>query len=719
MKNSVLINKRIQFWSILAIFYLCFFLPATVYGYIASPQKIDSLRHEANQGKGAEKISAQLELALHIHENENDEATKLANSALELARQAGNRDLEMRANYVLGRINYVIREYDFSDTFYNEALKISDVLGENWYKGEVLFRKGVIQHQKGESLRALELFNEAVQACRLSGNFKTAGSSYSMMGTIFRLNGIYDRAIEYIIKSKLNYKKAEFSEGDAWAAYLLGRIYADLKNSEKAMEYFQKALEYYQEMAAIGGNKNGIAICYEQISLLNLKAGKPDEARRNIDIVFEIHKEGSSKYGLSNVYNILGRIEYNSGDCKKAENYLNQALAIKKEINDFLSQPTIYGYIGLCQIGRGDTEEGFNNILKGLELALENDQKKIQLEIYSNLSEAYLNLNNIEKGIFYLEKQIETQNLILSGAANIKMEQLQAIYEIDEKNTQIAVLEKQNEINTLRLKQQRTYQIMMIIGIIFVLLIWVIILLFYNKLRHKNSELSKINMTKDRLFSIIAHDLKGNLGSSLELSKIFIANNFKNNQPPENDYSTLIYQGLNSSYSLLNNLLEWARSQFQNIEFNPQRLLLLHVVDDIKKQMLFQLQKKDIGIEIRIADTQEVFADEGMLKTILRNLLSNAIKFSNPGGAIIVSSNKKSEFTEISVQNFGVGIEPEIIPHLFEFNSNITRPGTLGESGTGLGLILVREFVEKHGGEVWVESEAGKGSVFIFTLPAS
>lgn len=709
-------NDRFQFWLFLVFFQFHFLLPAQVYSQAASPQQIDSLRDELSKKTGDEKISVQLELALQIHTKEKDEALKHAKSALELARKDGARNLEMRAYYVLGRIYFADGDHDLSNTYYKSALELTDALGENWYKGEILFRKGVIEHQKGESLLALEHFNESVQACRLSGNFKTAGSSYSMMGTIFRLNGMYDRAIEYIIKSKLNYEKAAFAEGDAWAAYLLGRIYADLKIPEKAMEYFREALGKYQKMAAIDGKNNGVAICYEQIGLLNLESGNLDEARRNINLVLEIHNESGSDYGLSNAYKNLGRIEYHSGNYTTAENYLTRALPIKIEINDLLSQPTIYEYIGLCQIARERKEEGFTTVLKGLDLALTNDQKKIQLDIYSKLSDAYLNLNNLGKGIFYLKKQIETQNSILSGAANIKIDQLQAIYEIDEKNSLIADLEKQNEINTLRLKQQRTYQTMMIIGTFFVVLILVIILLFYSKLRYKNRELSKINTTKNRLFSIIAHDLKGPIGSSLALSKILAEENETNKQSAENNYSALLYQSLNNSYSLLNNLLEWARSQFQKIEFNPQHLHLFNAVDEIKEQMLSQFQNKAINFEVKVEDAQNVFADEVMLKTILRNLLSNAIKFSNPNGEIIISSNKDGEFIEISVQDFGIGIEPEIIPHLFEFNSNISRAGTLGETGTGLGLTLAKEFVEKHGGKIWVESKAGVGSVFKFTI---
>jgi len=710
-------NKNFKPWFFLLFFNLCFFLSFSSSGQLAGIQKADSLREALARNTGTDKILLQLDLALQIHETNENEALELANVALKSATESRNRKLEMRACYVLGMTYFVHNELELSETFYNRAFRISNEIGENGFKGEILFRKGVIEQRRGKSIQALDLFNEAIQVCRLAENYKFAGSSYSMMGTIFRLNGLYDRAIEYIIKSKLNYERAGFTEGDAWADYLLGRIYADLKLPEKALEYFSKSLEKYQKMADMDGHYNGVAICFEQIGLLNLESGNLEAARKNINRVLDIHKKSGSEYGLSNAYNYLGKIEYYFQNYEKAENYLTDALVIKKEINGFLSLPGIYEYIGLCQVGKGQINEGISNIEHGLELALLNDQIKIQLEIYANLEDVYLDLNDFEKVIFYQKKQIETQEIILSGAANVKFDQLQAIYELDEKNNQIATLEKQNEINTLRIKQQKTYQILIIAGFLFVLIISVVIFSLYRKLRLNNRELNIINTTKDRLFSIIAHDLKGSIGSSLALSRILTEDDEMKKESDKKKYSQLIFQSLNSSYDLLNNLLEWALSQFQKIEFKPKQLSLIDVFDDVRKQMLTLIQTKNIIVEIKAEDSTKVFADKGMLKTILRNLLSNAIKFSSPGGKVFLSAQHRDDFIEISVKDFGVGIDPEVIPRLFDLGSNTSTSGTLGENGTGLGLVLVKEFVEKHCGDIWVDSEAGNGTTVTFTLP--
>jgi len=682
--------------------------------------QIDSLRKELNNKRGDNKTSTQLELAHKLIETDSHEARSLANSALSAVKTTNNKSMEMRAYLILGRINQVLDIKDVSEAYYDTALTIAEASGDNWYKGEILFYKGVIKHNSREEINALEYFNASLQACRLSNNFKIMGSSYSMMGTIFRVNGLYDRAIEYTVNSKLNYEKADFSEGNAWAAYILGRIYSDLKLPQKALEYFQEALKIYTEQASMDGNQNGVAICYEQIGLLHLESGNFKEALKYIDNTLKIYAANKSKYGLSNSHKNLGLIEYSMGNYELAERYLNEALKLQNEVGDRLSLPTIYEYLGLCRIGKGQIEAGFNNLQKGLNLAISNNQKKIQLNIYSKLTEAYLSINDLKNAFICQKKQIEIQDLILSGAANIKIEQLQAIYEIDKKNGQIIELEKQNEINSLIIKQHRISQLLMIIGIFIAVLISISIYWFYNKISHKNLELKETNAAKDKFFAIIAHDLRGPTGSLAAFLE-HINDTFNEHSPKElKEILLTLYKSAENVSVLLENLLIWAQSQLNKIEFRPTEFNLTDVLQTSIKGLKQIADNKQIDIRCELNDQIFVLADPNMVQTIVRNILSNAIKFTHRGGSVIIrTAAENTNRACISITDNGVGIEQSALSKIFDITNTYHTNGTEDEMSTGLGLILVKDFIQKNNGTVTIESKKGKGTIVSFTLPAT
>lgn len=685
-----------------------------------SGNKTDSLRQELMNKGGNDKITEQLELALQILNTDRYEAQRLADSALTAAKTMNNKNLEMRAYYTLGRISDVLDKEELSLAIYDTALTLSDATGDNWYKGDILYRIGAIKRNRGEEIKALEYFNASLHASRISGNFRSMGSSYSLMGTIFRVNGLYDRAIEYIVNSKLYYEKAGFTEGYGWAAYISGRIYSDLKLPEKALEYFQEAVEIYSKLASIDGNNNGVAICYEQIGLLKLASGNFKEALNYIDSTLKIYTNTKSVIGVSNSHKNLGMIAYSMGDYDLAERYLNESLKVKIDIDDKLSLPTIYEYLGLCQIARGRKRDGFNYLERGLALALSNNQKSIQLNIYSDLTKAYLSINDLKKAISYQKKQIEVQDLMLSGAANIKYEQLQTIYEIDKQNSQIIELEKQNEINSLLIKQHRASLLIMIIGILIAILFSITIYLLYNKIRHKNLELKESNAAKDKFFAIIAHDLRspiGNLASFME----HINETFNEHSPTE---LKQILLSLNKSAEnvsvLLENLLIWAQSQLNRIEFSPIEFKLTDAFQTSIKGLKQVAENKNISIRSELSDQITVWADPNMVQTILRNLLSNAIKFTPRGGNVMIKSYVADFKTvSVSITDSGVGIEESALSKIYDITSTLHTKGTEGEKSTGLGLILVKDFIEKNNGTLSIESQKGQGTVVTFSLPAT
>lgn len=706
--------------SFLSISYFVLVLSPVANGQAISSTKTDSLLKIIDETTGTDKISAQLDLALHLNTNEEEEADDLANSALQAAKTMGNQKLEMRAYYVLGTIYTELLDNERSLAYLDSALQIAVTLEDNWYKGEILFRIGVDKHRMGKYVEALESFSASVHSCISSENFRIAGSSYSMMGTIFRMNGLYGRAIEYIIKSKLNYEKADYLEGSAWATYLLGRIYADSKLPDKAYEYFLEALKIYQSIASVDGNPNGVAICYEQLAILNIEASNFKKAREIINKSLDIYATHKSEYGLSNVYKNLGIIEYSTGNYEDAENHLTQALEIKKEVNDILSIPRIYEYLGLSLVERGRPEDGIKIILQGLDMAISNNQKKIQLDIYSKLTKVYLSINDFENAVACQNKQIQIQSLILSGAADVETEQLQAIYEIDEKNNQIAELERQNEINALSIKQHRFMRNIMIIGIFLALFISATIFWFNNKLRNSNRELNEMNAAKDKFFAIIAHDLRGPTSALASLLEHLNSRFDEFSMDEMKDILSMLYKSAENVSQLLENLLIWAQSQVAKIEYRPTELNITDAIQKALNGLAQSAENKQIDIKIEINEPIVVFADPDMVQTILRNIFSNAIKFTRRGGMVVLKASITNKNTAmISIIDNGVGIEKSKLGKIFDITNTHHTKGTEDEMSTGLGLILVKDFAEKNKGTLAIESEKNKGTTVSFTLPVN
>jgi signal transduction histidine kinase len=169
---------------------------------------------------------------------------------------------------------------------------------------------------------------------------------------------------------------------------------------------------------------------------------------------------------------------------------------------------------------------------------------------------------------------------------------------------------------------------------------------------------------------------------------------------------------------LLENLLEWSRSQTGKLEFNPQKVNLKALIDEHISNLGMQVVTKNIRLNNKVADDIEIMADINLINTVLRNLLSNAVKFTEKEGMITVHADRLKDHVAIAVKDTGIGISRDNIDKLFRIDDKYTREGTEHESGTGLGLLLCKEFVEKHGGKIWVESQEGKGSEFIFSIPS-
>ncbi len=237
------------------------------------------------------------------------------------------------------------------------------------------------------------------------------------------------------------------------------------------------------------------------------------------------------------------------------------------------------------------------------------------------------------------------------------------------------------------------------------------------KIIKQKEQLQELNATRDKLFSIIAHDLRSPFNNILGFSELLIENINDFEIEESEKYLTIINSSAKNTLVLLDNLLNWAQSQTGKISFNPVRLIFSNIILEIIKLKKPIAKSKNIALNYFSTDEIYVYADENMLKTILRNLISNAIKFTEIGGQIQVFALTKPEHVEITISDNGIGMNNVKLTELFKLNSNSSTLGTAKEKGSGLGLMLCKDFIEKHNGEIWVESKEGKGSDFKFTLP--
>ncbi|TVQ14826.1 MAG: hybrid sensor histidine kinase/response regulator [Balneolaceae bacterium] len=235
----------------------------------------------------------------------------------------------------------------------------------------------------------------------------------------------------------------------------------------------------------------------------------------------------------------------------------------------------------------------------------------------------------------------------------------------------------------------------------------------------QNEQMNRHNANKDRLFSIISHDLRSPFQGLLGLTQLLHDEYDTLEKDEISEYIGMIHQSANKFFNLLENLLQWTIVERGQIEFNPQPIRIRDVVTENIELYDAVSRKKDIRFEIRADESVLMFTDLNALQTVLRNLFSNAIKFSNPGGTITITAAANGHLTELGVIDRGIGMDQENAGNIFEIEHMKSRPGTMNEKGSGLGLLITKSLIERGGGSIRLETAIDKGTAFYFTQPSA
>ncbi len=631
-------------------------------------------------------------------------------------------------------------QFDSAISYQQQALEIRQKINNPGLVANTLNDIGNVYWDKQNWEKAIEYYFRSIKIRYETGNKIEIANSYQNIGLLYSNLGNVDKAKEYYQLALTIYKDNDDQRKLATTLTSLGNLEKDTKNFEEALSYYNRAMAYRKNI----GEKKDIAASLNNLGIIYGDLKQPGQAIKNFEGALKIRKEIGDASGEIATLNDMGNFYEKIANAKAQSSFENAYQLAVKTDNTY--------YIGLCARKLAEELLNQNQVKKAIDLLdiAYNAGKKLnnaelQKRSHYVLFQYYKKIGDFEKALENYEKYTEFNDAQQNAQNTLKMLSINQNLELEKKNdelknieTEVELLRQRDELQQLALTKQKYFSIFFLIITFFALVTG---LLFYsrykikkkhsimleqqyaiieesnNRLKKSGADLTTLNATKDKFFTIIAHDIKNPLSSLLNLSQIIIEkfDTLKDNEIQE--FNNMIYESASNLYNLLENLLNWARTNTNKIRFNPLPMKLLPVVNNVAIINKLTANQKNIEIRNEVPDDIEVYADLQMLTSILRNLVSNALKFTPEGGNITISAKDNYTMIDISVTDTGLGISPNDMEKLFRLDTHFSTRGTENESGTGLGLILVKEFVERNKGKVTMSSQPGKGSTFTFTLP--
>lgn len=737
-------------------------------------QTIDSLFNELKKTDDKNKVEIFNKISTNYLNISLDSSLYFANEALNLAHIVQDKKGLSDAYNRIGNVYFYQNEYKPALDFYSKSLEISNEINDseqisktcadiaNLYSAENNYLKALEFLQQGlnESINrkeneSISLFNiEIAYVYQDMGKYKESiahflkalkfaeeGNNDLLFARIY--NGIgnayfeissYDQALKYFLMALEVYKINNNQDGLSMIYNNLGIIFSSLKENDNALKYFQKSLEIDIKT----NNISGQATAYNNLGTVYDDKGDKEKALNYYNNSLTLCKKATNQKGIATAQNNIGLIYLDLGDFDKAYQNLKESADLIKEINDIYSLANIYNNMAKLFLRQKDYREAQNKLNLAIELSKQINTKEWLLESYDLYSQLFSELNNYKKALDYYKLYTEMKDSLFASKSSNRITEMKIKYETDNLETENELLKKDNQIHILELNRQKNIKNYWIAFSILILALAVLSFRQFSLkkktnslLKSKNDQLSEankkltisgknlkeLNATKDKFFSIIAHDLKNPFQSLLGFSEALYNQIEELSKTEIKEYTKLIYESSQNLFNLLENLLQWSKSQLKSIKLYPENIILHDSIEDTISLLKIPIQKKSIKIESHIPKDTTVFADRHVVSTVLRNLISNALKFTDQDGEIIISSITNNNKITVSVKDNGKGISKENLDKLFRIDQGYSTKGTEDESGTGLGLILCKELILQSNGDIFVESEIGKGSNFQFSLP--
>lgn len=653
----------------------------------SSQTKVDSLLRLCEKASEKQKTELYLEISFHTR-NDSAKSNLYTQMAFKLAVKNQQIPEQAKAFYYFGETGFYSRDYAGAIPFYEHAIPLFEQLKDTFNLTNCRNSIGLCYHNMYQGDKAIAQYIEGLKLCENDMEY-TADLISNIAMAHAKMNQLEDAIFNYRKALGIN-TTIKDSASMAVNYNGLGDVFSSLNKTDSANVNFSKAFHLFKILKKTG---------YQAIALANLASvytNYPDSLNQAIDYFDQTwtkfrelgwnHYEAEIKQGI-------GIVLCKQGKYKEALSAYNESLRLTDQYN------------------------------RGFSL------KKI---IYQGLSEAYEKMGDFKSALKYHVLFAQYSDSLDQKEKYEQIVNLEKQYETKKKENEIIRLQAKQELTNIQLSKNKQLKLLGFISAILLLLVVFFVLLKYfekiksndllkeknQKIEQSEQELRILNVAKNKFFSIIAHDLKNPFHTVMGYSWLLSKDYNRYTEEERRQFALDINQSTNSIFRLLQNLLEWSRSQTGRLEFMPLEIEFKRVLENSVSVLRSMAEQKNISIKSEYSGDLIIFADPLMIETVLRNLITNAIKFTPENGLIVISAKQTNDHVSIDVCDSGFGISEEDIQNLFRIDSKVKRKGTNNEDGSGLGLILCKEFVDKNNGTIWVESTPGKGSSFSFTIPA-
>lgn len=622
-------------------------------------------------------------------------------------------------------INTLVKElspYDQTTSieYEHEALKLAEELNDSNYIAECFSNIGLI-HDYATNYTLAEKYYLLAYNIRIRNNLTDETSEIlNNLAGVYYNTGEFEKSIELFLKV-LKIREEKKDENKPETLIQLAKTYNNVALVLKTQKIYPKAIYNYKQAIELKTKAKdflGEINSRSNLGSLYINLDSFDLAQNQFEIAMHLSDSIGSKVSTAMLFNNLGMLHAKKKNYEKANFYYQQALELNNQIEDTRSKATTILNITTSYYRLKKYNKALEYEKELLDIAQKEGFDRFKLATYELLANIYEN-KDLNKSLLYYKKYIAFKDSIDNIELEKHINQKVVMFETEIKDNQISLLNIDNELKEARLAKNKWQLFGLAFGIIGLLSV-LIILFRANQFKtksnqllfQKNKELTELTATKEKLFSVLAHDLRNPISAFRNIVGS-LKNNLSNFSLDEvNEMLTHIYSSSENVFQLLQNILYWVFSQTNNIHVEPKKQQIYPLVENAYQVIQLNIDEKQMKIVNNVSKNCEAVVDTNVVQTILRNFISNAIKFSPINSEIIIEDKIMENKMRIYVKDEGIGLSDKDVKKLFSITENVTEIGNSSEKGTGLGLILCKELALKMGADIGVESTLGKGSNF-------